>query len=82
MYIIAARHRIFGFGLTREAARHDLVRRSVHYDGPPLETYPCSPELYRQLQAEASHGSCAEITYRLDSQGVALPAKLGRQTSQ
>jgi hypothetical protein len=73
MYIITAAHRILGFGLTEESARRDLVRRSVHYDGPPLETYSCSPELYRQLEAEASHGPLIEIRYRLDGNGVAIP---------
>jgi hypothetical protein len=78
MYIIASGRRIFGFGLTEEAARRDLVRRSVHYDGPPLETYPCSPELYRQLEAETSHGPWFDVSYRLDTNGIAVPAKLGQ----
>jgi hypothetical protein len=75
MYIIASGPRIYGFGLTEEAARRDLVRRSLHYDGPPLETYPCSPELYRQLEAKTSHGPSLGVSYRLDPNGIAVPAK-------
>jgi hypothetical protein len=77
MYIIASGRRIFGFGLTEEAARRHLVRRSLHYDGPPLETYPCSPELYRQLEAETSPGPSFGVSYRLDTNGIAFPAKVG-----
>ncbi len=64
-------------GLTEEAARRHLVRRSLHYDGPPLETYPCSPELYRQLEAETSPGPSFGVSYRLDTNGIAFPAKVG-----
>jgi hypothetical protein len=78
MYIIASGPRIYGFGLTEEAARRHLVRRSLHYEGPPLETYPCSPELYRQLEADTSRWPSFGVSYRLDTNGIAVPAKLGQ----
>jgi hypothetical protein len=71
MYVIPIGHRIFGFGLTHEAARKHLVSSEICYDGPWLETYPCSPELYRRLEAEGGRVPSA-IPCRIDSNGVAV----------
>jgi hypothetical protein len=54
MYVIAEQGggMILAFGLTPEKARIDLIRRRICYDGPPLETYPSSPALYRRAKAD------------------------------
>jgi hypothetical protein len=71
MYVVATERTIFAFGLTRETAIADLVRRGVHYDGEGLDLHPCAPELYRQLEAKGHHEPLA-IPFRIDSNGIAI----------
>jgi hypothetical protein len=50
MYVIVGDGHIFGFGLTPEKAMEHFLDGLFSYDGPPLDTRPCSPALYRLLQ--------------------------------
>jgi hypothetical protein len=62
------------FGLTPQQAMGDFVRRELCYDGPVAEIYPCSPELYRQLEVTTSN-NLLSIPCRIDSYGIAFPVK-------
>jgi hypothetical protein len=73
MYVIVEPDggRILAFGLTPEKARSDLIRRRICYDGPPLETYPSSPALYRRVRAD-DKDRCFLSRCRINKHGVAV----------
>jgi len=79
MYVdVADREQVQGFGVTPEHAVVDATRRyhksgTMICDGPISELFPCSPELYRLLEAEPrerSHLLRCRIV-----RGVAVPAR-------
>jgi hypothetical protein len=71
---IWVRDEVRAFDLTPQQAMGDFVRRELCYDGPVAEIYPCSPELYRQLEATTTD-NLLSIPCRIDSYGIAFPAK-------
>ena len=68
MYVIVGNGHIFGFGLTPEKAMDHFLDGLLSYDGPRLDTRPCSPALYRQLQT-------------LDRKGKVLPRTMASWAS-
>ena len=70
--VVVGTDEVRAFGLTPQQAMGDFVRREMCYDGPVAEIYPCSPELYRQLEATTSDGLLS-IPCRIDGYGIAFP---------
>jgi hypothetical protein len=73
MYVIVESKggHIYGFGLTRKGAMNNFLDGLLSYDGPPLDTRPCSPALYRQLQVLDRKG--LPLVYcRINRHGVAV----------
>ena len=73
MYVIVGDGHIFGFGLTPKKAMERFLD-GVWYDGPPLDTRPCSPALYRLLQALDRKGM-PFVDCRINRNGVAVCRK-------
>jgi hypothetical protein len=48
---------IVSFGLTERQATKLFRLNLIWYDGPPLDVRPCSPALFRRLQAEEPRGA-------------------------
>ena len=69
MYVIVDDGHIFSFGLTPKKAMDHFLDGLLSYDGPPLDTRPCSPALYRRLQALDRKG------LRINRNGVAVCRK-------
>jgi hypothetical protein len=65
---------IFGFGLTSKKAMKHFLHGLLSYDGPPLETRPCSQALYRQLQA-LDRKDMPLVDCRINRNGVAVCRK-------
>jgi hypothetical protein len=67
---------VMGVGLTPRLALYDMGRRSpeLHYDGPRMRAYPCSPEFARQLLNRRPSRWRIRPDYRLEN-GVAVPAR-------
>ena len=74
MYVIIDDGHIFGFGLTPKKAMEHFLDGLLSYDGPPLDTRPCSPALYRQLQALDRKGM-PFVDCRINRKGVAVCRK-------
>ena len=74
MYVIVDDGHIFGFGLTPEKAMDHFLDGLFSYDGPPLDTRPCSPALYRRLQALDRKGM-PFVDCRINRKGVAVCRK-------
>jgi hypothetical protein len=70
---------IYSFGLTPWQANKDFRNNSIWYDGPPLDTRPCSPALFRRLQAEKRKGSFYSFC-RINCEGIAI-CRTGRSTA-
>jgi hypothetical protein len=68
MYVIVDNElgHIFGFGVTPKKAMEHFLDGLLSYDGPRLDTRPCSPALYRRLQA---------LDCRINGDGVAVCPK-------
>jgi hypothetical protein len=81
MYVIVQSRSgwVLGFGLTPKEAAKDFIRNDLWYDGPPLDTYRCSPALFRRLQAEDRKGSFYSHC-RINRRGVAV-CPTGRPTA-
>jgi hypothetical protein len=82
MYVIVGDGHIFGFGLTPKKAMEHFLH-GLWYDGPRLDTRPCSPALYRQLQALDRKG-LPFVDCRINRKGVAvcrkdMPRKITRR---
>jgi hypothetical protein len=71
---------IYSFGLTPWQAGKDFRDGNIWYDGPPLDTRPCSPALFRQLQAQKRRGSFYS-SCRINSEGVAV-CRTGKATAR
>jgi hypothetical protein len=76
MYVIVDSEsgHIFGFGLTPKKAMKHFLHGLLSYDGPPLDTRPCSPALYRQLQA-LDRQDMPYVHCRINRNGVAVCRK-------
>ena len=76
MYVIVDNElgHIFGFGLTPEKAMEHFLDGLLSYDGPRLDTRPCSPALYRRLQALDRKG-LPFVDCRINRKGVAVCRK-------
>lgn len=77
MYVIVGDGHIFGFfgfGLTPEKAMDHFLDGLFSYDGPRLNTRPCSPALYRRLQALDRKGM-PFVDCRINREGVAVCPK-------
>jgi hypothetical protein len=70
--VVVGTDEVRAFGLTPQQAMGDFCRRIVCYYGPVAEIYPCSPELYRQLEATTSD-DLLSIPCRIDSYGIVFP---------
>jgi hypothetical protein len=84
MYVIieSGSGRVFAFGLTPKKADTDFIRRDIWYDGPPLETRPCSPALYRRLKALDRGNSIFLFHCRINREGIAVcPRKMPSATA-
>jgi hypothetical protein len=81
MYVIVESElgHIFGFGLTPKKAMEHFLYGLLSYDGPRLDTRPCSPALYRQLQALDRKGM-PFVDCRINRKGVAVCRKDMRRT--
>jgi hypothetical protein len=66
---------VLAFGLTREEADRDFLRRDVWYDGPPLETRRCSPALYRRLKTAQERDKFFMFRCRINRDGIAVCSK-------
>ena len=82
MYVIVGDGHIFGFGLTPKKAMEHFLH-GLWYDGPPPDTRPCSPALYRLLQALDRKGM-PFVDCRINRNGVAvcrkdMPRKITRR---
>ena len=62
---------IYSFGLTPWQADKDFRNNSIWYDGPPLDLRPCSPALFRRLQAEKRKRSFYSFC-RINCEGIAV----------
>jgi hypothetical protein len=74
MYVIVDDGHIFSFGLTPKKAMDHFLDGLLSYDGPPLDTRPCSPALYRRLQALDRKGM-PFVDCRINRDGVAVCRK-------
>jgi hypothetical protein len=74
MYVIVDDGHIFGFGLTPKKAMEHFLRGLLSYDGPPLDTRPCSPALYRRLQV-LDRKRMPFLDCRINRDGVAVCRK-------
>jgi hypothetical protein len=76
MYVIAERGggMTLTFGLAPKKAETDLIRRDIRFDGPPLETYRCSPGRYRTVKAEDKDRFILSQC-RTNSNGIAVLAQ-------
>ena len=74
MYVIVGDGHIFGFGLTPDKAMEHFLDGLFSYDGPRLDTRPCSPALYRRLQALDRKGM-PFVDCRINRDGVAVCRK-------
>jgi hypothetical protein len=70
--VVVGTDEVRAFGLTPQQAMGDFCRRAMCYDGPVAEIYPCSPELYRQLEVTTSD-DLLSIACGIDSYGIAFP---------
>jgi hypothetical protein len=61
---------IVSFGLTERQATKLFRLNLIWYDGPPLDVRPCSPALFRRLQAEEPRGFYSDC--RINSEGIAV----------
>jgi hypothetical protein len=80
MYVIVLDKLIIAFGRTPEEADAYLNRPYLcvdEFDSPLMETHPCSPELYRQLEEAEAVGAPFFFRCEIDSHGVAVPPKDG-----
>jgi hypothetical protein len=80
MYVIVLDKLILGFGRTPEEADAYLARHywSIdEFDGPRMETHPCSRELYRQLEEAEAGDRRFYFRCEIDSHGVAVPPRDG-----
>jgi hypothetical protein len=75
MYVVveSSSGHILSFGLTPKKAMEPFLH-GLWYDGPPLDTRPCSPALYRQLQALERRGMFF-VDCRINRDGVAVCRK-------
>jgi hypothetical protein len=74
MYVIveSSNGHIFGFGLTPKKAMDHFLRGLLSYDGPRLDTRPCSPALYRQA---LERRGMFLVDCRINRDGVAVCRK-------
>ena len=71
MYVVVSESgHIISFGLTKSQAWEIFDLNLIWYDGPPLYVRPCSPALFRRLQAEEPRGYYSDC--RINSQGIAV----------
>jgi len=76
MYVIVDSElgHVFGFGVTPKKAVEYFLHGLLSYDGPPLDTRPCSPALYRRLRALDRKGM-PFVDCRINRDGVAVCPK-------
>lgn len=76
IYAYVAVDDVMGIGLTPRLALYDAARRfpDLHYTGPKMRAYPCSPELARQLVKRRPSRWRNWLPCRVES-GVAIPAR-------
>jgi hypothetical protein len=70
---------IYSFGLTPRQATKAFSNGSIWYDGPSLDVRPCSPALFRRLQAEKRKRSFYSFC-RINHEGIAV-CRTGRSTA-
>lgn len=70
---------VFSFGLTPRQATKPFSNGRIWYDGPPLDIRPCSPALFRRLQAEARKRSFYSFC-RINHEGIAV-CRTGKATA-
>jgi hypothetical protein len=70
---------IYSFGLTPRRATKAFSDGSIWYDGPSLDVLPCSPALFRRLQAEKRKRSFYSRC-RINCEGIAV-CRTGRSTA-